>query len=105
MIDVEKLKQRYSTQMFNRKFYTKNGDLYQGWGLESEVLDFEVTPTNDKNEVVLRLFLDLIKLILKEKEISTLVVKLLHCGLWPDEYNGAVGCKIALLNRILQQNR
>jgi len=89
--------------MFNGKFYTywKNrmeifikADNYQVWRV-IEVGDFEVTTTNDKNEVIPKSISDFDKADFEKMEINALAIKLLHCGLGPHEHNRVMGCKTA----------
>ncbi|XP_021747445.1 uncharacterized protein LOC110713294 [Chenopodium quinoa] len=106
MNNHEKLEEGYSTQrppMFNGKFYTywKNrmvifnkADNYQV-GIVIEVGDFEITKTTAENEVVPKPMSEFDKEDFEKMEINALAVKLLHCGLGPNEYNRVMGCKNA----------
>jgi len=69
-------------------------DNYQVWRV-IEVGDFEVTTTNDKNEVIPKSISDFDKADFEKMEINALAIKLLHCGLGPHEHNRVMGCKIA----------
>jgi len=89
--------------MFNGKFYTYwkfrmgifiKADNYQVWRV-IEVGDFEVTTTNDKNEVIPKSISDFDKADFEKMEINALAIKLLHCGLGPHEHNRVMGCKTA----------
>ena len=102
----EKLEEGCSTQcplMFNGKLYTywKNrmeifikAENYQVWRV-IETGDFEITATNDKNEVVPKLISDYDKEDYQKLEINDLAIKYLHCGLGPHEHNRIMGCKSA----------
>ncbi|XP_021743854.1 uncharacterized protein LOC110709902 [Chenopodium quinoa] len=106
MNNHEKLEEGYSTQrppMFNGKFYTywKNrmeifikADNYQVWRV-IEVGYFEITKTTGENEVVLKPMSEFDKEDFEKMEINALAVKLLHCGLGPNEHNHVMGCKNA----------
>ncbi|XP_021754301.1 uncharacterized protein LOC110719605 [Chenopodium quinoa] len=106
MNNHEKLEEGYSTQhppMFNGKFYTywKNrmeifikADNYQVWRV-IEVVDFEITKTTGENEVVPKPMSEFDKEDFEKMEINALAVKLLHCGLGPNEHNRVMGCKNA----------
>ncbi|XP_021728379.1 uncharacterized protein LOC110695459 [Chenopodium quinoa] len=87
--------------MFNDKFYTywKNmieifikAENYQVWRV-IETGDFEITATNDKNEVVPKLISDYDKEYYHKLELNALAIKYLHCGLGPQEHNRIMGCK------------
>jgi len=69
-------------------------DNYQVWRV-IEVGDFEVTTTNDKNEVIPKSISDFDKADFEKMEINALAIKLLHCGLGPHEHNRVMGCKTA----------
>ena len=106
MNTTEKLEEGYSTQrppMFNGKYYNywKNrmeifikAENYQVWRV-IEVGDFEVTTTNDKNEVTLKPLSDYDKSDFEKMEVNAMAIKLLHCGLGPHEHNRIMGCKSA----------
>ncbi|XP_021750214.1 uncharacterized protein LOC110715901 [Chenopodium quinoa] len=106
MNNHEKLEEGYSMQrppMFNEKFYTywKNrmeifikADNYQVWRV-IEVDDFEITKTTGENEVVPKPMSEFDKEDFEKMEINALAVKLLHCGLGPNEHNRVMGCKNA----------
>ncbi|XP_021759476.1 uncharacterized protein LOC110724344 [Chenopodium quinoa] len=102
----KKLEEGYSTQrppMFNENFfsYWKNrmeifikAENYQVWRV-IEVGDFEVTTTNDKNEVIPKPMSEYDKDDFDKMEVNARAVKLLHCGLGPHEHNKVMGCKNA----------
>ncbi|CAO2837831.1 unnamed protein product, partial [Amaranthus hypochondriacus] len=102
----ERMEEGYSTQrppMFDGKFYTywKNrmeifikAENYQVWRV-IEVGDFEVTTTNSNNETVPKPITEYEKEDFQKMEMNALAIKLLHCGLGPNEHNRIMGCKSA----------
>ncbi|XP_021713456.1 uncharacterized protein LOC110681610 [Chenopodium quinoa] len=69
-------------------------DNYQVWRV-IEVGDFEITKTTGENEVVPKPMSEFDKEDFEKMEINALAVKLLHCGLGPNEHNRVMGCKNA----------
>ena len=67
---------------------------YQVWRV-IEIGDFEVTTTNSNNEIIPKPITKFEKEDFKKKEINTLAIKLLHCGLGLNEHNRIMGCKSA----------
>ena len=89
--------------MFDGKFYTywKNmmeifikAENYQVWR-DIEIGDFEVTTTNSNNEIIPKHITEFQKEYFQKMEINVLSIKLLHCGLGPNEHNHIMGCKSA----------
>ena len=62
---------------------------YQVWRV-IKIGDFEVTSTNSNNEIIPKPIIEFEK---EDFQINALVIKLLHCGLGPNEHNRIMGCK------------
>ncbi|XP_021759157.1 uncharacterized protein LOC110724067 [Chenopodium quinoa] len=58
-----------------------------------ETGDFEITATNDKQEVVSKSISDYDKEDYQKLELNALAIKYLHYGLGPHEHNRIMGCK------------
>ena len=89
--------------MFDGKFYTywKNrmeifiiAENYQVWRV-IEIGDFEVKSTNSNNEIIPKPITEYEKGHFQKMEMNALTIKLLHCGLEPNEHNRIMGCKSA----------
>ena len=102
----ERMEEGYSTQrppMFDGKFYTywKNRmeifiktENYQVWRV-IEIGDFEVMTIKSNNETIPKPITEYEKEDFQKMEMNALAIKLLHCGLGPNEHNRIMGCKTA----------
>ena len=102
----ERTKEGYSTQrphMFDGKFYTywKNrmeifikAENYQVWRV-IEIGDFQVITTNSNSEIILKYLTEYEKEDFQKMKMNALTIKLLHCGLGPNEHNCIMGWKSA----------
>ncbi|XP_056690311.1 uncharacterized protein [Spinacia oleracea] len=106
MNTTEKLEERYSTQrppMFSGKYYSYwrnkmeifiKAENYQVWRV-IEVGDFQVTKLNTSGETVPKPIAEFDKAGYEKLELNAMAVKILHCGLGPNEHNRVMGCKNA----------
>ena len=67
---------------------------YQVWRV-IKIGDFEVTTTNSNNEIIPKPITEFEKEDFQKMEINALAIKLLYCGLVPNEHNRITGCKSA----------
>ncbi|XP_056697343.1 uncharacterized protein [Spinacia oleracea] len=106
MNTTEKLEEGYSTQrppMFSGKYYSYwrnrmeifiKAENYQVWRV-IEVGDFQVTKLNSSGETVPKPVDEFDKADYEKLELNAMAVKILHCGLGPNEHNRVMGCKNA----------
>ncbi|XP_056691770.1 uncharacterized protein [Spinacia oleracea] len=106
MNTTEKLEEGYSTQrppMFSGKYYSYwrnrmeifiKAENYQVWRV-IEVGDFQVTKLNTSGETVPKPIAKFDKADYEKLELNAMAVKILHCGLGPNEHNRVMGCKNA----------
>ncbi|XP_056692137.1 uncharacterized protein [Spinacia oleracea] len=105
MNTTEKLEEGYSTQrppMFSGKYYSYwrnrmeifiKAENYQVWRV-IEVGAFQVTKLNSSRETVPKPD-EFDKADYEKLELNAMAVKILHCGLGPNEHNRVMGCKNA----------
>ena len=67
---------------------------YQVWKV-IEIGDFEVTTTNSNIKIIPKLITEYEIEDFQKMEMNALAIKLLHCGLGPNEHNRIMGCKPA----------
>ncbi|XP_021858321.1 uncharacterized protein [Spinacia oleracea] len=106
MNTTEKLEEGYSTQrppMFSGKYYSYwrnrmeifiKAENYQVWRV-IEVGDFQVTKLTTSGETVPKPITEFDKADYEKLELNAMAVKILHCGLGPNEHNRVMGCKNA----------
>ncbi|XP_056688588.1 uncharacterized protein [Spinacia oleracea] len=106
MNTTEKLEEVYSTHrppMFSGKYYSYwrnrmeifiKAENYQVWRV-IEVGDFQVTKLNSSGETVPKPVDEFDKADYEKLELNAMAVKILHCGLGPNEHNRVMGCKNA----------